>query len=72
MARHYWLVKSEPNAYAWSDLVRVEPVSLAQIKADAALAEIPLVTQSRLSVMPLARPAFQRILTLGKTRLRRS
>ena len=50
----------------------VEPVSLARIKADAALVGIPLVTQSRLSVMPLGRPAFQRILTLGKTRLRRS
>ena len=72
MARDYWLVKSEPNAYAWSDLVRVEPVSLAQIKADVALAEIPLVTQSRLSVMPLGKPAFERILRLGKTRLRRS
>jgi predicted RNA-binding protein with PUA-like domain len=142
VARSYWLVKSEPDAYAWSDLVRdgstywdgvrnaqarnnllamrvsdlalyyhsnvgkdvvgiarvtrsaypdptsederwvvvdlaavqplVEPVSLAQIKADAALAEIPLVTQSRLSVMPLGKPAFERILTLGKTRLRRS
>ena len=142
MARNYWLVKSEPNAYAWSDLVRdgstywdgvrnaqarnnllamrvgdlvlyyhsnvgkdvvgiarvtrsaypdptsvderwvvvdlapvqplVEPVSLAQIKADAALVGIPLVTQSRLSVMPLGKPAFQRILRLGKTRLRRS
>jgi predicted RNA-binding protein with PUA-like domain len=47
-------------------------VSLAQIKADAALAEIPLVTQSRLSVMPLDKPAFERILTLGKARLRRS
>ena len=142
MARDYWLVKSEPTAYAWSDLVRdgstywdgvrnaqardnllamrvsdlalyyhsnvgkdvvgiarvtrsaypdptsdderwvvvdlapvqplVELVSLAQIKADAALAEIPLVTQSRLSVMPLGKPAFERILGLGKTRLRRS
>lgn len=142
MARDYWLVKSEPNAYAWSDLVRdgstywdgvrnaqarnnllamrvgdlalyyhsnvgkdvvgiarvtrlaypdptsddarwvvvdlapvqplVEPVSLAQIKADAALAEIPLVTQSRLSVMSLDKPAFERILRLGKTRLHRS
>ncbi len=142
MARSYWLVKSEPDKYAWSDLVRdgstywdgvrnaqarnnllamrvgdlalyyhsnvgkdvvgialitrsaypdptsdderwvvvdmapvqpfVEPVSLAQIRADAALARIPLVTQSRLSVMPLGKPAFERILRLGKTRLRRS
>ena len=142
MARSYWLVKSEPDAYAWSDLVRdgstywdgvrnaqarnnllamragdlvlyyhsnvgkdvvgvarvtrtaypdptsdderwvvvdlvpvqplAEPVSLAQIKADAALASIPLVVQSRLSVMPIDKPAFERILKLGKTRLRRA
>ena len=49
-----------------------EPVTLARIKADAALREIPLVKQSRLSVMPLERGAFDRILTLGKTRLRRA
>jgi predicted RNA-binding protein with PUA-like domain len=49
-----------------------EPVSLALIKADAALREIPLVKQSRLSVMPLERRAFDQILTLGKTRLRRA
>lgn len=49
-----------------------EPVSLAQIKGDSRLAEIPLVKQSRLSVMPIEKPAFERILKLGKTRLRRS
>jgi predicted RNA-binding protein with PUA-like domain len=49
-----------------------EPVTLERIKADAALREIPLVKQSRLSVMPLERRAFDRILTLGKTRLRRA
>jgi predicted RNA-binding protein with PUA-like domain len=49
-----------------------EPVALAVIKADAALREIPLVKQSRLSVMPLERRAFDRILNLGKTRLRRA
>ena len=139
MARRFWLAKSEPSAYSWSDFVvdgstfwdgvrnaqarnnlqemkqgdrvlfyhsnegkevvgvakvtkesypdpssddprwvvvdlapvqaLVEPVSLARIKADAALARIPLVTQSRLSVMPLERSAFERILRLGKTRL---
>ncbi len=47
-----------------------EPVSLATIKADSELAQIPLVRQSRLSVMPLERSAFQRILRLGRTRLR--
>ena len=48
-----------------------EPVTLARIKGDSALARIPLVTQSRLSVMPLERAAFERILRLGKTRLER-
>ena len=46
------------------------PVPLKQIKADAALAGIPLVTQSRLSVMPIEKPAFDRILVLGGTKLR--
>lgn len=46
-----------------------EPVSLAAIKADASLAKIPLVTQSRLSVMPIERRAFERILALGRTKL---
>ena len=47
-----------------------QPVSLKQIKADAALRGIPLVTQSRLSVMPIEKPAFDRILELGGIRLR--
>ncbi len=46
------------------------PVTLAAIKADPALAKIPLVTQSRLSVMPIDEKAFQRILVLGRTKLR--
>ena len=139
MARGFWLVKSEPNQYAWDDLVRdgwtywdgvrnhtarnhlaamgkgdlvlyyhsnegkevvgvarvrresypdptadderwvvvdlepvralAEPVSLSTIKADARLRDIPLVRQSRLSVMPLPKPAFDRILALGGTKL---
>ena len=47
-----------------------EPVSLATIKSDAKLAGIALVTHSRLSVMPIPKPAFERILALGKTKLR--
>jgi len=43
------------------------PVSLADIKADRQLAEIALVRQSRLSVMPLETAAFERILELGET-----
>ena len=46
-----------------------EPVGLAAIKADPALREIPLVRQSRLSVMPLERAAFERILRMGGTPL---
>ena len=45
------------------------PVSLAEIKADPGLRGIPLVKHSRLSVMPIERAAFQRILALGRTRL---
>ena len=41
------------------------PVVLARIKADPSLGEIPLLRQSRLSVMPLARAAFERLVALG-------
>ncbi len=51
------------------DLVPVkalkQPVTLAQIKADASLDDILLVKQSRLSVMPIPRKAFDHILALG-------
>lgn len=43
-------------------------VTLAEVKADARLAKIPLVTRSRLSVMPLEPAAFERILALAGTR----
>jgi predicted RNA-binding protein with PUA-like domain len=51
------------------DLVPVEsiknPVTLEQIKADPQLANISLVRQGRLSVMPLKAEEFDRILELG-------
>jgi predicted RNA-binding protein with PUA-like domain len=51
------------------DLVPVKalakPVGLERIKDDAALCDVPLVRQSRLSVMPLERAAFERIVKLG-------
>jgi predicted RNA-binding protein with PUA-like domain len=51
------------------DLVPVKalkkPVTLAEVKADPALKDIPLVRQSRLSVMPLEKAAFDRIVALG-------
>jgi predicted RNA-binding protein with PUA-like domain len=135
MATRHWLVKQEPTAYSWDDLVRdgrtmwdgvrnhqarnnlqamgkgdqvlfyhsvkdpavvgicevvrtaypdptaddarwvvvdlkpvrplARPVTLAAVKAEPALRDIPLVRQSRLSVMPLEKPAFDRIVKLG-------
>lgn len=47
----------------------VAPVTLATIKADAALAEIALVRHSRLSVAPLQAAEFRHLLQLGQTRL---
>ena len=142
MARRYWLIKSEPYKYAWSELVadgstfwdgvrnyearnnlramklgdlclyyhsnkgkevvgvaRVcaesyqdpttederwsvvdvepvvalkEPVTLAAIKADATLAEMALIRRGRLSVVPVERLEFQRVLSMGKTKLPRA
>jgi predicted RNA-binding protein with PUA-like domain len=69
----------DPTAKAAEGWVAVElapvvklaaPVTLAAVKADRALAAIELVRQSRLSVMPIPKPAFERILALGKTALR--
>ena len=59
----------------WSavDLIPVKafrkPVSLEAIKDDQILRQIPLIKQSRLSVMPLTRPHAERLLALGETRV---
>jgi predicted RNA-binding protein with PUA-like domain len=45
------------------------PVTLAAIKAEPKLGDIALVKLSRLSVMPIPKPAFDRILAMGKTKL---
>jgi predicted RNA-binding protein with PUA-like domain len=45
-----------------------QPVTLAAIKAEKSLARIPLVTRSRLSVMPLEPAAFERILSMAAGR----
>jgi predicted RNA-binding protein with PUA-like domain len=133
---NHWLVKSEPEAYAWADLVRdgrtawtgvrnyqarihlnamrpgdqvlfyesvttkavlglaevtkpafpdptadepgwvavelkavralAAPVTLASIKAEPTLAQIGLIRQSRLSVVPLTKAEFGRIVALGR------
>lgn len=135
MSTHYWMVKTEPEAYAWSDFERdrktvwdgvrnfqarnhlramkcgdkvlfyasvttkavlgsatvtkehfpdpkategdwsaVEltigsafphPVELSAIKAEPKLAELPLLRQSRLSVMPLGKSHYDLLVKLG-------
>jgi predicted RNA-binding protein with PUA-like domain len=55
----------------WSciDLEKIKslssPVTLSNIKTDPALTEIALIKQSRLSVMPLTRAEYDRILKMG-------
>lgn len=52
------------------------PVELARIKAEPALADLPLLRQSRLSVMPLSPAHFELLVRLGSgatpAKLRRS
>ena len=47
------------------------PVSLAEIKADAELAEMALVKRGRISVVPVHGDEFRHILKLGATRIPR-
>jgi predicted RNA-binding protein with PUA-like domain len=47
-----------------------QPVPLELIKSDESLAEMALLKRSRLSVVPVTRPEFDRVLALGKTSLR--
>ena len=51
------------------DIEAVKPlknhVSLEQIKSDPELAQVALIKQSRLSVMPLNKAEFERIIKLG-------
>lgn len=139
MARNYWMVKQEPEAYSWDDFVKdgktswtgvrnfqarnnlrsmrkgdvvffyhsvsdkqvvgvakvekeyypdktaeegdwsavdlvpvkplKKPVSLDEMKKDAVLKEMPLVRQSRLSVLPLSEEQAEYLLKVGETRL---
>ena len=46
-----------------------EPVSLARIKAEPALAEMILVRRARLSVQPVRATEFKRVLSMGGTKL---
>lgn len=45
------------------------PVPLDTLKADPVTSGMPLIQQSRLSVMPLTPEQFQRVLELGRTRM---
>jgi predicted RNA-binding protein with PUA-like domain len=42
-----------------------QPVTLAQIKADRTLSELPIVRQGRLSVSPVTAPQWSRLLRLA-------
>jgi predicted RNA-binding protein with PUA-like domain len=46
-------------------------LTLAEIKADRALAGLALVRQPRLSVMPVSKPEYERILELAKAKPKR-
>jgi len=43
-----------------------KPVTLEQIKAEKSLENIPLIKHSRLSVMPLSKKEFERIIEMSK------
>ncbi len=70
---HYPDPTSEDERWVVVDVAPVkalaQPVGLAEIKADRSLADVALVRQSRLSVMPIEKKHFQRILKLGDTTL---
>lgn len=59
----------EKGTFGMVDFKAVEPipnpVSLSQIKADPQLAEIPLIKQSRLSVMPIPDQHWTHICLMG-------
>lgn len=63
-------LNGKPTPWRVVDMEPVMPlpnaVSLAQIKAEPMLANISLIKQSRLSVMPIRPDEFELILTLGK------
>ena len=80
VARVIRTAEPDPTATSgdWSKVdvepvVRFErPVTLAEVKADPALAEMPLVTRGRLSVAPVSAKDFRTVLARGKTKLPRA
>ncbi len=63
---------AEEGDWSCVDLAAVKavnkPVSLAQIKSDKTLHDMVLVKQSRLSVSPLTKAQFERVLALAETK----
>jgi predicted RNA-binding protein with PUA-like domain len=61
---------AEEGDWSTVDLAALKPlaraVTLREIKGNARLKGIPLVRQSRLSVMPLAKPEFREIVNMGR------
>ena len=61
---------AEEGDWSCVDLVPVKacrtPVTLEAIKADPSLQDIALLRQSRLSVMPLTKAAFEKIVQISK------
>jgi predicted RNA-binding protein with PUA-like domain len=64
---------AEDGDWSCVDLTPAQPlkqaVTLGQLKLDAATKEMPLIKQSRLSVMAISDPVFRRVLELGETKL---
>ena len=49
-----------------ADRLLARPLPLAEIKTDPKLGDLPLIRQSRLSVMPVSRAAFEHILAVTR------
>ena len=64
---------AEEGDWSCVDLAAVKPlakpVTLAQIKADKLLRETKLVKQGRLSVSPLTKAQFERLLEMAETKI---
>lgn len=70
VVKEYYPDDSDPSGrFGMVDVKMVEPianpVTLAQIKATEALADMPLIRQSRLSVMPVTKAQWELILKMG-------
>ncbi len=68
---HYQDPTTDDQRWVVVDLKPVDtlknPVTLAQIKEEPSLKEISLVKQGRLSVMPLSKKEFDKILAMSKS-----